>query len=140
MKIFASILTYMTLLLTGTVYADDLSLKVVNLNPVSDYGVQKITFKDKEGRCQYFGETAIGKQKSSVMRLFSTTEKVMLISISSKRCNDKITSVKLYALPDQERLNKSISVFDTSSKVMIPQGSEFFLTKKKTELSWYVKS
>lgn len=132
--------TYMTLLLNGAAYAEDFSVKVVNLNSLSHSSVQKVTFRAKEGICQYSGEAVIKKQSPSLMRVFSATEKKMLISISSKRCNQQVTAVKLYASPDQERINKSISILGTSSKILIPQGSEFFLSEEKTELSWYEKN
>lgn len=136
-----SMVTYITLLLTaGSAYAEDSSLKVVNLNSLSHCGIQKVTFRDKSGVCQYSGEAVIKKQSPTLIRFFSASEKTMLISISSKRCNQQVTSVKLYASPDQERLNKSISLLGTSSKILIPQGSEFFLTENKSELSWYEKN
>lgn len=140
MKKFVSIVTYITLLLTGSAYAEDISVKVVNLDSLSTSDVQNVTFRDKEGICQYSGEAVIKKQSRSLMRVFSAAEKKMLISISSKRCNQQVTAVKLYASPDQERINKSISVLGTSSKILIPQGSEFFLSEEKTELGWYEKN
>lgn len=140
MKTFLSMVTCLTLLLTGSVYADDLSVKVVNLNSLSYSGIQKVTFRDKEGGCQYSGEAVIKKQSPSLMSVFSAAEKKMLITISIKTCNQQVTAVKLYASPDQERINKAISILGTSSKILIPQGSEFFLSEEKTELSWYEKN
>lgn len=139
-KHFHAMLYMSLLIIAGAANANDLSKKVVSLNAVSNEGIQQVTFRDKEGVCHYSGESIIKKQSPSLMSFFSATEKTMLISISSKNCNAKITPVKLYASPDQERLNTSISVFGTSSKTLIPQGSEFYLTEKKTELSWNVKN
>lgn len=137
--IFISTLFMSLSIVAGATNANGLSKRVVNLSAVSNQQVQEVKFRDKDGVCQYSGKAYIKKQSPSLMRIFFAKEKAMVISITSKECNSQVSSVELYAAPDQERFNKSISVFGLSSKIFIPQGSEFLLTKEKSELSWYEK-